>query len=44
MKTIHVKGGGIMLKTLYKYILDIYKAGKAAEYIAYVLKALKDLF
>jgi len=44
MKTIHVKGGVEMLRALYKYILDLYKAGKAAEYVSYVLNALKDMF
>jgi len=33
-----------MIKVLYKYIAEAYKAAKAAEFTAFVLKALKDLF
>jgi len=33
-----------MLKALYKYIAELYKATKLAKYALYVLKALKELF
>jgi len=39
-----MKGGGKMLKHIYKYIAKAYKAMKIAKYLEHVLAALKDFF